>query len=56
VYAILNQENKALESIYKAYHLRDVKVTYIRYDPRFTRLRALPQFQQIASSFGGRAG
>ena len=51
VHAMLNQENQALQNISRGYDLRDIKVTYIQYDPRFTRLRALPEFQRIASSF-----
>jgi tetratricopeptide (TPR) repeat protein len=50
VYAMLNQEDKALQNISRAYYLRDIKVAYMRHDPRFSRLRALPQFQQMASS------
>jgi TolB-like protein len=50
VHAILNQENEALQNIFKAYDMRDIKMTWIQHDPRFTRLRRLPQFQQIASS------
>ena len=50
VHAILNQENEALQNISKAYDMRDIKMTWIQHDPRFTRLRRLPQFQQIASS------
>jgi TolB-like protein len=50
VHAILKQENEALRNISKAYDMRDIKMTWIQHDPRFTRLRRLPQFQQIASS------
>jgi TolB-like protein len=50
VHAILNQEDEALENIFKAYDMRDIKMTWIQYDPRFSRLRRLAQFQQIASS------
>jgi serine/threonine-protein kinase len=51
VYAMLNQQQEALHYISRAYDLRDMKVAYIRYDPRFSRLRGLPQFRKIASSF-----
>jgi serine/threonine-protein kinase len=50
VHAILNQEHEALQNIFKAYDMRDIKMTWLQHDPRFTRLRGLAQFQQIASS------
>jgi TolB-like protein/tetratricopeptide (TPR) repeat protein len=50
VHAMLNRENEALQYIFRAYDLRDMKITYIQHDPRFARLRALPQFQKITSS------
>jgi len=49
-HAKLNQESEALQNILKAYDMRDMKMIYIQHDPRFTSLRALPQFQKIASS------
>jgi tetratricopeptide (TPR) repeat protein len=49
-HAKLNQESEALENIFKAYEMRDMKMIYVQYDPRFTSLRGLPQFQKIASS------
>jgi TolB-like protein/Flp pilus assembly protein TadD len=56
VHAILNQEGEALRNICKAYDMRDIKMTWIQHDPRFTRLRSLAQFQQIASSVCSRVG
>jgi TolB-like protein/Flp pilus assembly protein TadD len=50
VHTILNHENEALQNISKAYDMRDIKMTWIQHDPRFTRLRRRAQFQQIASS------
>jgi TolB-like protein len=49
-HAKLNQESEALQNICKAYEMRDMKMIYIQYDPRFTSLRGLPQFRKIASS------
>jgi TolB-like protein/Flp pilus assembly protein TadD len=56
VHAILNQENEALHNILKAYDMRDMKMCFMQYDPRFTRLRTLPQFQRIAASVGAYGG
>jgi serine/threonine-protein kinase len=50
VHAKLNQENEALQNIVKAHAMRDMKMPYIQYDPRFTSLRSLPDFQKITSS------
>jgi len=51
-HAKLNQESEALQNIFKAYEMRDMKMIYIQHDPRFTTLRGLAQFRRIASSIG----
>ena len=50
VHVKLNQENEALENIFKAYEMHDMKMTYIQYDPRFNGLRSLPQLQKLTAS------
>ena len=50
VHAMLRQQDKAIENISRAFELRDMKVAYIKHDPRFTDLRALPQFGRITAS------
>ena len=47
VHTILNHENEALQNISKAYDMRDIKMTWIHHDPRFTTLRASQQFHRI---------
>ena len=56
VHAKLNQEGEALQNIFRAYDMRDMKMIYMQYDPRFTNLRTLPQFQQIVSSIYAHPG
>jgi TolB-like protein len=50
VQSILNQEEKALQNICRAYDTREMKTIFVKHDPRFTRLRNSPGFHQIASS------
>jgi len=50
VHAKLNQENEALENIFRAYDMHDMKMTYLQYDPRFHSLRSLPEFKKITAS------
>ncbi len=55
VHVKLKQENRAVENIFKAYDMHDIKMTYLHYDPRFSSLRLLPEIQKItASIFPGR--
>ena len=55
VHAKLRQNSKALDNIFKAYDMHDMKMTYIRYDPRFSSLRSLPELRKIeASIYPGR--
>ena len=50
VHAKLNQTDQALENIFKAYDIHDIKITYLRYDPRFNDLRSLPEIRKITAS------
>ena len=50
VHAKLNHKGKALENIFRAYEMHDMKVTYLQYDPRFSSLRSLPQIKKITAS------
>jgi TolB-like protein/tetratricopeptide (TPR) repeat protein len=50
VHAILNQKEQALESLSRAYEVRDMKTIFIKQDPRFFNLRDTPGFHEIASS------
>lgn len=50
VHAKLNHENEALENIFKAYEMHDMKMTYLQYDPRFNALRSLPELKKITES------
>jgi TolB-like protein/tetratricopeptide (TPR) repeat protein len=50
VHAKLHQDKEALENILKAYAMHDMKLTYLRHDPRFNGLRSLPELRTITAS------
>lgn len=50
VHAILNRKTEALEHLHRAHEMREMKMIYMRHDPRFTSLRTSVPFQRIASS------
>jgi Predicted integral membrane protein len=51
-YVNLGRDNEAIRWLGKAAEVHDVEIVFIRVDPRFDRLRANPQFQEIVNSMG----
>jgi tetratricopeptide (TPR) repeat protein len=49
VHAALKQEGQAIEQLYTACRLRDMKTIHMNYDPRFEHLRSLPAFQELTT-------
>jgi DNA-binding winged helix-turn-helix (wHTH) protein/tetratricopeptide (TPR) repeat protein len=52
VYVGLNEKDKAMDELEKAYAERSLSAPFLRFDPRLNNLRAEPRFQDFARRLG----
>jgi len=52
IYAGLNEKDKAIDELEKAFAERSLSAPFLRFDPRLNTLRAEPRFQDFARRLG----
>jgi adenylate cyclase len=52
IYTGLNERDKAIDELDKAYAERSLSAPFLRFDPRLNTLRAEPRFQDFARRLG----